>query len=46
MDTCCSGGSNVLGPAEFVGAEDTEGTEDVGAVGNGAVTDGAMDYVI
>ena len=21
MDTCCSGGSNVLGPAEFVGAE-------------------------
>ena len=34
MDTCCSGGSDVLGPAESVRAG---GAEDAGAVGNGAV---------
>ena len=34
MDTCCSGGSDVLGPAESVGAG---GTEDAGTIGNGAM---------
>ena len=46
MDTCYSGGFDVLGPTEFVGAGGTGGTKDAGAVGNGAVTAGAMDDAI
>ena len=46
MDTCCSGSSDVLGPAEPVGARGSRGAEDAGAVGNGAVTVGAMDGAI
>ena len=46
MDTCCSGDSDVLGPTEFIGARGTGGAEDAGAVGNGAVTAGAMDGAI
>ena len=43
MDTCCSGDSDVLGPAESVEAEGTGGAEDVGDVGNVAVTIAAAD---
>ena len=46
MDTCCSGGSDVLGPVESVEAGGTRGVEDAGVVGNGAVTAGAMDGAI
>ena len=46
MDTCCSGDSDVLGPTEFIGARGIGGAEDAGAVGNGAVTAGAMDGAI
>ena len=46
MDTCCRGGSNVLGLTEFVGARGNRGAEDAGAVCNGAVTGGAMDGAI
>ena len=46
MDTCYSGGSDVLGPAESIGAGGTGGVEDAGVVGNGAVTVGAMDDAI
>ena len=40
---CWSGGADVLGPAEFEGAGGTEGTEEAGDVGSGAVTVGAVD---
>ena len=43
MNTCCSGGSDVLGPIEFVGAGGTRDAKDAGVEGNGAVTTGAMD---
>ena len=46
MDTCCRGGSNVLGPVESVGAGGSRGAEDVGTVCNGVVTGGAMDGAI
>ena len=44
--TCCSGSSDVLGPAESMGARGTGGVEDAGAVGNGVMTVGAMDGAI
>ena len=46
MDTCYNDGSDVLRPIEFVGARGTRGVEDAGAVGNGAVTSGAMNGAI
>ena len=46
MDTCCNGGSNVLGPAKSVGAGGTGGAKDAGVVGNGVVTVGAIDGAI
>ena len=46
MDTCCSGGSNVLGPAESVRAGGTGDAEDAGDVGKGSVTVEAMDGAI
>ena len=41
-----SGGSDVLGPAESVGAGGIGSPEDAGAVGNGAMTARAMDSAI
>ena len=46
MEICCSGGADVLGPTDVVGAGGTGGAEDVGDVGNGAVTAGAVDGAI
>ena len=46
MDTFCNGNFDVLGPAEYVGAEGTGGIEDAGTVGNGVVTTGGMDGTI
>ena len=45
-DTCYSGNSDVLGPAESIGARGTGGVEDASVVGNGAMTVGAMDGAI
>ena len=41
MEICCSGGADVLGPTDAVGAGGTGGVEDADDVGNGAVTTGA-----
>ena len=46
MKICYSGGADVLGLTDNVGAGGTGGAEDVGDVGNGAVTAGAADGVI
>ena len=46
MDTCCSGGSDVLGPAESVGVGGTGGAKDASTIDNGAVTAGAIDSAI
>ena len=46
MEICCGGGADVLGPTESVGAGGIGGEEDVGAVGNGAVTAEAVDGAI
>ena len=46
MDTCCSGGFDVLGPAESRGVGGIGGAEDACAVGNGVVTGGIMDGAI
>ena len=43
MEICCKGGANVLGSAEPEGAGGSGGTEDAVDVGNGAVTDEAVD---
>ena len=43
---CCSGGIDVLGPTDVVGAGGVGGVEDADDVGNGAVTAGAVDCVI
>ena len=43
MEICCKGGVDVLGPAESKGAGGTGGAEDAGDVGNGAMTDRAVD---
>ena len=41
MEICCSGGADVLGPFDAVGAGVTRGAGDADDVGNGAVTAGA-----
>ena len=46
MEICCGGGADVLGPTDAVGAGGTGGAKDVGDVGNGVVTVGAVDCVI
>ena len=43
IEICWSGGADVLGLAESERAGGTEGAEEAGDVGNGAVTAGAMD---
>ena len=42
VEICCKGGTDVLGPAESVGAGGTRSAEDAGDVGNGGVTAGAV----
>ena len=43
IEICWSGGSDVLGRAEFEGAGGIGGIEEAGEVGSGEVTDGAVD---
>ena len=38
MKICCTGGADVLGPIEAVGAGGFGGVEDADDIGNGAVT--------
>ena len=45
-DTCCSGGFDILGLIDTVGAGCTGGAEDAGDIGNGVVTARAMDGAI
>ena len=46
MEICFSGGTDVLGLTDAAGAGGIGGAEDAGDVGNGAMTDGAVDGAI
>ena len=46
MEICCSGGTDVLGLTDVVGAGGNGDAEDADNIGNGAVTAGATDGVI
>ena len=43
IEICCNGGADVQGPVDSKGAGGTEGVEEAGDVGSGAVTAGAVD---